>query len=292
MSRIVPFEPEPFTRIIWRWGAPAKYRVAVEKASGLAHKAEYQMVVQGYRPCDVVHIYPETMYEQLNQFEKDGLYFIPIRKAKRVSGFAHKFYEPTKPSEVMIYGVVSRKYLDAKKFAEAHKAYRCDHYTVGKLLGYPECCIRFFCKHFTSGMYDLIPLIEGEQKYPELNIMLRYFGVRAIPFFPCRWDCDEAKKFADKFVSLMREEDPKTTDLILELLEMPCRWSMNKAVIQVDHLLFIGLANGFWLDHPVEKWWRGGDGSFASRWGDKFSLQTMWLYYTWLKSRTSNEKQI
>jgi len=279
----MPYEPEPFARVIWRWGVPAKYRLAVEKSSSLVHEAEYQMVLQGYRPCDVVHIYPETAFEQLKQFERDGLYFIPIRKAKRVSGFAHKFYEPAtnRPDEIMIYGVVSRSYEDAKRFVEAHSG-RCDHYTVGKLLGYPECCVKFFCEHFPRGIYDLTPIIEGEQVYPELNTMLRYFGPRAIPFFPCKWDCGEAKKFADKFIGLMRERDDRLTDIILEMLEMPCRWSMNKAVIQVDHLLFVGLANGFWIDKPVEVLWRINS---LDKWNDKLQLQAGWLKSSIIRER-------
>lgn len=250
------FEPEPFTRVIWRWGVPAKYRVALEKASGLTSRAEYRMVLEGYRSCDVLHIIPEYAFEQLKQIEADGLYFVPIRKAKRVSGFAHRFYEPSRPEEVMIYGVVSKSYSDARKFAEAHEKIPCDHYTIGKLLGYPECCIQFFCNHFPHGWYDLTPIIQGDQVYPELNTMLRYFGARAIPFFPCRWDCKEALKFAEKFVGIMRDEDPGATEEILSMLSMPLVWSMNKAVIQVDHLLFIGLANGFWTDKRYTVFWR------------------------------------
>ncbi|MEM2365686.1 MAG: DUF483 domain-containing protein [Nitrososphaerota archaeon] len=268
------FEPEPFTRIIYRWGVPPEYRLALEQSGSLVSNAEYQMVIRGYRKCDVVHIYPETMYEQLKKIESDNLYFIPIRRAKRVSGFAHKFYEPTKPSEVMVYGVVSKNYSDAKKFAEAHSG-NVDHKKIGELLGYPECCIDFFCKHFPKGIYDLIPVIEGEYEYPELNIMIRYFGPRAIPFFPCSWSCKEAKKFAEKFLSLMREENEEITELMLELLSMPLRWSLNKSVIQVDHLLFIGVANGFPMEKKVVKIWD----SNKDYWGKRLPIHSRWLKY-------------
>lgn len=268
------FEPEPFTRIIYKWGVPSYYKLALEQSGNLVSNAEYQMVLRGYRKCDVAHIYPETMYEQLKKFESDGLYFIPIRKAKKVYGFAHRFYEPTKPEEVMIYGVISKNYSDAKKFAEAHSG-NVDHKTIGELLGYPKCCIEFFCQYFPKGILDLIPVIEGEYKYPELNIMIRYFGPRAIPFFPCSWSCKEAKKFADKFISLMSEEDERLTNLMLELLSMPLRWSLHKGVIQVDHLLFIGLANGFWYNKKVVKIWDLN----KEYWKKVLPIQSKWLEY-------------
>jgi len=274
------FEPEPFTRIVWRWGTPAIYRLALEKSNSLVNYAEYEMVLRGYRKCDVFHIMPESMFEQLKKIEGDGLYFIPIRKAKKVSGFAHRFYEPQKPEEVMVYGVVAKNYHDAKKFAEAHEG-MTDHKTIGRLLGYPDCCIEFFSKHFSSGMLDLIPVIEGEQ-VAELNVMIRYFGPRAIPFFPCSWNCKEAKKFADRFLEIMRERDERTVELMLELLSMPARWSMNKAVIQVDHLLFVGLANGFWLDKPVTKFWMP-DG--LERWKNQFPIHAKWLSYLYKQEK-------
>ena len=265
-------EVEPFSRVIWRWGVPPKYKIALEASHRAMSWAEYESVVRGYRPCDVVHLYPETWDRELKRFAEDGLYFVPIQRAKPVSGFAHRFYEPT-GGRFMVYGVVSPSLSDAMRFVRAHEGRPCDHETIGILLGYPECCIRFFVENFPKGILDPVWRVEHEGEDPMLNVMLRYFGPRIIPFFPCSYTCRQARRVAEKFYGLLREYDEDLAETILEMLSMPMVWSMYKSVIQVTTPLFTGICNGYWEPQRINVYWRGD----PERWAKKFPLQYKWF---------------
>jgi len=139
MGDSMSWEPEPFSRIIWRWKVPYKYRTIVSRANRLAHWVEYEAVKRGLRKCDVVHIHPRDLPQRVREIMKDGLVWLPIRTMKSVSGFAHKFYQPSSLDETLYYGVVAHSMDEAKAFLEAHQQIPCDHETIGELLGYPKC---------------------------------------------------------------------------------------------------------------------------------------------------------
>ena len=85
---------------------------------------------------------------------------------------------------------------------------------------------------------------------PLLNRLCRYWGYNIIPFFPHSFDCKEAKKFAQTFYNLMYEYDEEAVMACLEVLSMPMTWSLNNCIIEVQHPLFWGAANGY---HTKEK---------------------------------------
>lgn len=99
---------------------------------------------------------------------------------------------------------------DPAKADEAHRAERAiDHTTLGKLLGYPECCIKFFTFNYEKArvMHDDYTLLALErtalEKYAwQLNTSLRYLDLSLLSHFPCSYQCayslDMAKRFAER----------------------------------------------------------------------------------------------
>lgn len=69
--------------------------------------------------------------------------------------------------------------------------------TVGAVLGYPDCCRRFFDGAWTAALEDhqgdVAPLTlaaSGEGPFDwRLNVFMRYFGAELASHFPCRFDC-------------------------------------------------------------------------------------------------------
>ena len=277
MGDSMSWEPEPFSRIIWRWKVPYKYRTIVSRANRLAHWVEYEAVKRGLRKCDVVHIHPRDLPQRVREIMKDGLVWLPIRTMKSVSGFAHKFYQPSSLDETLYYGVVAHSMDEAKAFLEAHQSRPCDHDTIGELLGYPKCCREFFCKTFPRGELDPVHLVDSSKgQDPMLCVSLRYFGLRIIPFFPCSFNCSKAKQFAEQWYKLMLEKDPFTAKGILELLTMPHKWSMVNAIIEVVTPLFIGICNGYVRYQKAELYWKGD----PEYWKKKLPLQWHWYQYS------------
>jgi hypothetical protein len=146
-----------------------------------------------------------------------------------------------------------------------------DHDVTGYLLGYPTCDRLFFEQTWLKdGCLD--PMYEmayntsdsesGSTKYsikvsgnPMLNRLARYWGFNIIPFFPHSFDCAKAGDFADTFFNLMRERDQDAADACLEVLSMPMKWSMLNAVTTLEHPLFFGSANGYYLPEKVTVEW-------------------------------------
>jgi hypothetical protein len=84
-----------------------------------------------------------------------------------------------------------------------------DNRRFGRLLGFPECCIDFFCEHFSSeSAYDLVPLVLPPRHgyfLPSINYACRHMGYRLISHFPCCWDCEPSAALAEKnFAALAR----------------------------------------------------------------------------------------
>lgn len=73
-----------------------------------------------------------------------------------------------------------------------------DH-DLGVLLGYPSCCIDFFCKRFSEDNPNL-------QLHPTnafTNLTKREQDLAIISHFPCSSDCEESIKQGMKFLDLL-----------------------------------------------------------------------------------------
>jgi len=235
-------EIEPFTCVVWKdREARERYQPVLSWFDEKRHKVELLMIKKGLRRCDVEHIYPHIMQEQLVQLHKAGLKFKPLEIVRRYQGFAHRHERATSLGDAMIFGVVGERVEDLDRFAEAY--YRGDHYTQGELLGYPECCRKFFVDAWSAGEYDPIYLIAANTGIgrnhvvkgdPLLNVMVRYVGLRLIFFFPCSFRCENAREFALHVLDLMKKEDKGMLRTALEILSMPVTWSQVNGIIEVD----------------------------------------------------------
>jgi hypothetical protein len=224
----------PFTEIIYKdKKVKEKYSLTIMLASALLDSIEIELVKRDFRCLTTYSLEPQIMQIQLTHFSKEGLTFYPIKYVKKYSGFAHFFEEPSSVEDSLIFGVLTKNVEYAKKFKEAF--FKGDHYTQGKLLGYPECCINSFIDGWNQGYFDLIPYIalKGTEIDPRLNVMLRYIGVRIIPFFPCSFTCNQAIKFADYVIEIIDEINYDLRKSILEMLSLPLTWSQVNGIIEV-----------------------------------------------------------
>jgi len=245
------FSVMPLSRVVPK----TKYREVSAEINILSSeimKAEILSVSEGLRPCSTYHIKSESVMEDLEFLNSLGLLFLPLRKCKRVGGFAHRFYEPSPGEPYDVYGVISRSLEDAKKWKAANNSSPTDNRTIGELLNYPKCCIEFFERAWRQGHYDPIwdaalnSNIERIDEFtvkvidpiPETNIIPRYFGLRAIPQLVCSFHCEESKEFAKDFLRFI----PHRKEL-MEFLKDFYIWDCYKGVAIVTHEKFIGLAN-------------------------------------------------
>jgi len=234
-------EIPPFTTLVWKNPkARDRYSAAIREFEIILHKVELLMIKKGLRRCDVEHILPEIMQEQLVMLYKMGFKFKPLAIVKRYSGFAHKHEYTSDIRQAMIFGVVGLKEEDLELFAKAY--YSSDHDTQGMLLGYPKCCRDFFVKVWKEKEYDPIyrvALNTGIKKDgtvvgdPLLNVMLRYIGLRFCLFFPCSFKCPNAHNFAVNVLKLTWKVNKKVVERVLELFNKELIWSQVNGIIEV-----------------------------------------------------------
>ena len=91
-----------------------------------------------------------------------------------------------------------------------------NHRELGRLLGYPECCITFFCENFSAEH----PNPEHSPINPLTNITQRDKDVVLISHFPCRSECTESITLAEKYLKIIQHHDPPWAEqLLLHLRE-------------------------------------------------------------------------
>jgi hypothetical protein len=115
---------------------------------------------------------------------------------------------------------------------------------LGEYLGYPKCCIKFFTRTWGTGeiidpTWHMLP--DGTERETEVfgpdacNILLRWAGIRAVPYMPCSFHCDDTVKFAEEFL-LDRDKDPYKW--LVEILSWPVEWSALHGIAEIKTPVF------------------------------------------------------
>jgi len=262
----------PFTVLSWNSAKiKRKWEPIQREIQNAVAFAEYEGVKRGHRRCDVYQLDPHSFDHQIEKVFMDGLSYLPILRSQLYPGFGHRHYlvEELK-QDTFVYGVVGKTLEDAKLFKKASVG-DVDHNQIGELLGYPKCCRDWFLEVWLKEgscdpMYETAlntsnhevnddgsVTVGGNPKY---NRLIRYFGLQAIPYFTCSYECKESEKFIDWFYGLMYEKAPDACEMLLEALNMPMKWSLNNLIIYIEHPLFRGAANGYWYPEKREVHWR------------------------------------
>ena len=241
---------ENFVRVIPKRGFE-EWPQKLGQIGRLYHEAEYETVKEGVRAASTVHMDQHNIKSLLEKFNKDGLQFTPLRISGYYQGFSH-FHPPVKEGEPFYwYGCLTRTYEDAQRFKEADL--KGDHTTIGEMLGYPPCCIKYFSRTFPNVNYDPIWIdLEGEvQGWPECNQMLRYFGVRITSHLSCSPVCKATKKIGAEWMKIMVKSDKELAKILYDLLADKMTWNSYHGVVQVEMPYFLGLTSSFpYLEKP------------------------------------------
>ncbi|MBU0461696.1 MAG: DUF483 domain-containing protein [Nanoarchaeota archaeon] len=134
-------------------------------------------------------------------------------------------------------GMLKRMIYIAKKEEDAHDALAAelegDHERLGILLGYPECCIKFFVRNQEKArmMYDDYTLLALENSFTKYlpfytNISLRYFDCMFINHFPCSFNCSRSLESAKRYAECIARCAPHLYDELVH--------SLRTAVVYAD----------------------------------------------------------
>jgi hypothetical protein len=233
-----------FTKIIPKKGY-GNWPDKLGKMSRLVNWAERQTVVNKFRDAAIVSIRPAELYSLIGEFNKSGLILTPLRKTESGDSFS-VMIKPTNDPNADWTACLTRSYDDGQKFEKAYLAN--DHLTIGRMLGYPECCIKYFIKSFPV---DPVPIwlgMKGKIKGdPEANGMLRYFGPKIAGHFSCSPVCEKTKEIGKVWFGEMQKMDKSLAKEMYNLLAGPITWNSYHGVVQVETPYFVGLNSSLYL---------------------------------------------
>jgi len=227
---ILPFRLPDVVRHSWSsLMAEEVWSFRFKRAAFAFRRAEIQSVRELLRPCALVYVRTSEVAALMQRVAK-GLEVTPLAG--------------TDDGQIRV--VVSRSSACAQRFAEAW--YGNDHSVVGRMLGYPECCIGRFVELWCNReQIDTIwemavatngASLEGRtidlQQNRITNPMLRLLGPRYCPHLPCSFTCPDSIASGSQFRELLRllgfVDEVGSID---EALSWPCEWSGLHGIAEV-----------------------------------------------------------
>lgn len=111
-----------------------------------------------------------------------------------------------------------------------------DDREIGRLLGFPECCIEFFHETWVGrGVRDTTGAMlqaDGGDGPPEANILLRRLGIRLVPHLPCSFSCWGTVELARQMIDVADACGLEDVGEVLQILGLPMSWnSANGAAV-------------------------------------------------------------
>lgn len=91
-----------------------------------------------------------------------------------------------------------------------------DNYHLGLLLGYPECCVKFFCNSFGPKN----PNLELNPTNLYTNLSLRNKDVVILSHFPCSSKCQESINLAQRYLHILDAVYPERANELKSRLEV------------------------------------------------------------------------
>ncbi|MFC1753027.1 DUF483 domain-containing protein [Thermoproteota archaeon] len=112
-----------------------------------------------------------------------------------------------------------------------------DHETLGRLLGYPECCVKSFSQNYELArrLFDDYTLIALENSYTQgfpfyMNVSLRYFDASFLNHFPCSFNCSSSLELAKQFAECIKRCTPHLYDQMITKLATAVIYSNDTGV--------------------------------------------------------------
>ena len=139
----------------------------------------------------------------------------------------HEYMRKTRRNSNAIEGYVVL-YVSTKD-PNVLKANEANHAAMGRLLGYPKCCISSFVEDaqekrrisefLTSGSLYRIHAKQDLKLHPYyMNLLHKDDGLKFLSHVPCSLQCEESQKIARRRVEMIENMDPFYSDEIAEKL--------------------------------------------------------------------------
>lgn len=245
MRRLAFSMPE-FVRVSWcSEQARTIWEPRLRRIGEAWSQIEWRSVAASVRSCALVFVSPRHYVVKANAWIKLGLVTLPLGVQSPKNHYSIS-KEPASPGRPFLYRTVlgnARSVLDFKDAFDAS-----DDKAIGKLLGFPECCVDFYRKIWVSErLLDTTwPMALGTSQACitdetvvlsgpiEANILWRWMNVRSVPHLPCSFDCDATVEFGRTLLQLGKDIGCRDEiGWIEEILSWPVEWSALHGIAEI-----------------------------------------------------------
>lgn len=129
--------------------------------------------------------------------------------------------------DLFLYIGKDRQLVERAKQAEAEN----DHEQLGRLLGYPSCCIKFFKSEYEQEVIKendyIAPALRNTRQETDSavsfynNVILRYFDMGVLSHYPCSFLCEASKELAKRNLDVVMRYSPQLAEMMVMMLKCP-----------------------------------------------------------------------
>jgi len=239
-----PFRLEDFTRMQWAPSARSVWEPRFKQVSASWQDIEIDLVGAGFKVGALLVVPPERMAEVSRRASTHGLVALVLgQQGRGPSNYASssQAYVSGAPFD---YRVAVCKAAVSNLWIVAWQNHDDD--AIGVLLGYPECCRRFFKNTWVAkGQIDttweqaLSTATDPDADVitvtpdPACNVTLRHLGLRWVSHLPCSFKCEATRAYVAEASQLIRSSYFDQYRTLSEALQWPVKWTGLHGIAEI-----------------------------------------------------------
>lgn len=199
----------------------------IQEFKGAYNKLELESVGVS-RSAAIIMVSPHELPDLSRDITSRGWSHVILSSVPDRQGYSNKTTKPDRNEPVLLRVLVSVKRITNFN----------DDYTLGRLLGYPICCIRDFKSWWgkmddpTWRMYHEV----GKQYIPTLaGIHYRQLGIRLVRHLPCTPHCRESNTLARSMFDELCHTIPSATIAVRKFLNLEAHWDRLHGIAEVKN---------------------------------------------------------
>ena len=158
----------------------------------------------------------DSELEKVKEFCQENKLFLVKSKFKVLldgNDYSNKGIRVSDDPQGMFFVYLSKS--EEKAWLASYYELVGDDLNLGLLLGYPKCCVDFFCQNFKEEKTNL----ELKPTNPWTNLSQRDKDCVLLSHFPCSSDCQESVELGKKYFVVLEKVDLKRSEKLISRLE-------------------------------------------------------------------------
>ena len=188
---------------------------------------EVLYVIEDIKSCARILVFEDRLGKALSCLKENGLQteisgFKVIKHRTQSEFYSDKSVKTPKESvekgSFFVYISKDKQLAEKAKLLEEQN----NHFGLGQILGYPDCCCSFFQNHFNDEKTDLtLEILENSSGYDfpfYCNIAARHFDISLLSHFPHSFECSPSMEIGKKNLKAVRKHSKELSDIFSGIL--------------------------------------------------------------------------